>query len=106
MRFTPIVAWAVLAYGSLADDAQKVLSDESSASAAESATASVDTSLPTFTVSLFPQPPAPDNKGSTAGTELYARSSPHIPLEKLWELQKHVQTAQIGRSAANMLVIF
>lgn len=76
MRFTPIVAWAVLAYGSLADDAQKVLSDESSASAAESATASVDTSLPTFTVSLFPNPPAPDNKGSTASTEL-ALGAPH-----------------------------
>ncbi|KAK7719931.1 hypothetical protein SLS64_002112 [Diaporthe eres] len=49
MRFTPIVAWAVLAYGSVADDAQKVLSDESSSSAAESATSSVDASLPTFT---------------------------------------------------------
>lgn len=64
MRFTPIVAWAVLAYGSLADDAQKVLSDESSASAAESATASVDTSLPTFTVSLFPNPQLPTTKGA------------------------------------------
>lgn len=57
MRFTPIVAWAILAYGSVADDAQKVLSDESSSSAAESATSSVDASLPTFTVSLTPTPP-------------------------------------------------
>lgn len=69
MRFTPIVAWAVLAYGSLADDAQKVLSDESS-SAAESATASVDASLPTFTVSLSPDPQVSDNKGSSPGAEL------------------------------------
>jgi hypothetical protein len=56
MRFTPIAAWAILAYGSVADDAQKVLSDESSSSAAESATSSVDASLPTFTVSLTPNP--------------------------------------------------
>lgn len=76
MRFTPIVAWAVLAYGSLADDAQKVLSDESSASAAESATASVDASLPTFTVSPSPNPQVSDNKGSDAGTELALGAPP------------------------------
>lgn len=70
MRFTPIVAWAILAYGSVADDAQKVLSDESSSSAAESATSSVDASLPTFTVSLTPNNPDLTNKGSSAGTEL------------------------------------
>lgn len=80
MRFTPIVAWAVLAYGSLADDAQKVLSDESSSSAAESATASVDASLPTFTVSSTPQPPAFFcNKGGTARHRACAWSSPHVP---------------------------
>lgn len=105
MRFTPIVAWAVLAYGSLADDAQKVLSDESSASAAESATASVDTSLPTFTVSLFPQPPSSRQQREHCQYRACARSSPHIPLLELRELQEHVQTAQIGRSASNVLAI-
>ncbi|KAK7744968.1 hypothetical protein SLS53_003201 [Cytospora paraplurivora] len=50
MRFTPFIAWAVLAYGSVADDAQKVLSEESSSSSVtESATPSADASLPTFT---------------------------------------------------------
>ncbi|KAK2610575.1 hypothetical protein N8I77_003993 [Diaporthe amygdali] len=56
MRFTPILAWAVLAYGSVADDAQKVLKDESSSSAVESATSSVDTSLPTFTPTTLKAP--------------------------------------------------
>ncbi|KUI67353.1 hypothetical protein VM1G_02652 [Cytospora mali] len=55
MRFTPFIAWAVLAYGAVADDAQKVLSDESS-SAAESATASADASLPTFTPTTLKAP--------------------------------------------------
>lgn len=51
MKLTPFIAAAILAYGAVADDAQKPLSDESSSSAAESATSAVDTSLPTFTVS-------------------------------------------------------
>lgn len=50
MKLTPFIAAAILAYGAAADEAQKPLADESSSSAAESATA-VDTSLPTFTVS-------------------------------------------------------
>lgn len=79
MRFTPIVAWAILAYGSVADDAQKVLSDESSSSAAESATSSVDASLPTFTVSLTPNPHISQTKGALPARslrlELPARSS-------------------------------
>lgn len=103
MRFTPIAAWAVLAYGSVADDAQKVLSDESSSSAAESATSSVDTSLPTFTVSSAPKIPASTDKGSSAGLRAWTWSSPHIPLGKK---QMHVQSGQSGQSAANFLVIF
>lgn len=70
MRFTPIVAWAILAYGSVADDAQKVLSDESSSSAAESATSSVDASLPTFTVSLTPNPQISHTKGALPARSL------------------------------------
>lgn len=50
MKLTPFIAAAILAYGAAADEAQKPLSDESS-SAAESATSSVDASMPTFTVS-------------------------------------------------------
>lgn len=89
MRFTPIVAWAVLAYGSVADDAQKVLSDESFSSAAESATSSVDASLPTFTVSLTPTPrDSQQRKHSRLGA--CAWSSPHSPSEKLRE---HVHTS-------------
>lgn len=53
MKLTPFIAAAILAYGAAADEAQKPLGDESSSSAAESATA-VDTSLPTFTVSSVP----------------------------------------------------
>lgn len=62
MRFTPFIAWAVLAYGTVADDAQKVLNDESSSSLAESATSSADASIPTFTVSSLRRPrPQPRN---------------------------------------------
>lgn len=50
MRFTPFIATAILAYGAVADEAQKPLTEESS-SVAEAATASADASLPTFTVS-------------------------------------------------------
>lgn len=50
MRFTPFIAAAVLAYGAVADEAQKPLGEESS-SATEAATSSVDASVPTFTVS-------------------------------------------------------
>lgn len=59
MKFTPFIAWAILAYGTVADDAQKVLSEESSASS-ESATPSVLASLPTFTVSSFLHRPSID----------------------------------------------
>lgn len=50
MKLTPFIAAAIMAYGAAADEAQKPLSDES-ASAAESATSSVDAAMPTFTVS-------------------------------------------------------
>lgn len=70
MRFTPILAWAVLAYGSVAEDAQKVLKDESSSSAAESATSSVDTSLPTFTVSPTPKPQFVQQRKLSRASEL------------------------------------
>jgi hypothetical protein len=88
MRFTPIVAWAILAYGSVADEAQKVLSDESSASAAESATSSVDASLPTFTVSSSPHTANRScNKGKTAGAELALREgSPQAPFRKAMQI--------------------
>lgn len=59
MRFTPFIAAAILAYGAVADEAQKPLTDESS-SAAEAATSSVDASLPTFTVSSIPVSPETD----------------------------------------------
>lgn len=52
MKFTPFIAAAILAYGASADEAQKPLADESTSSAAEAATSSVNTALPTFTVSL------------------------------------------------------
>lgn len=53
MRFTPIIAAAILAYGAVADEAQKPLGGEDSSSV-EAATSSVDASLPTFTVSSPP----------------------------------------------------
>lgn len=49
MKFTPFIAAAILAYGATADEAQKPLTGDESA--ADSATSSVDASLPTFTVS-------------------------------------------------------
>lgn len=54
MKFTPFIAAAILAYGAAADEAQKPLGDESSSSAAEAATSSINTALPTFTVSSGP----------------------------------------------------
>lgn len=54
MKFTPFIAAAILAYGAHADEEQKPLADESSSSVAEAATSSVNTALPTFTVSLEP----------------------------------------------------
>lgn len=55
MRFTPFIAAAVLAYGAVADEAQKPIGDDSS-SATEAATSSVDASMPTFTVRSNPVP--------------------------------------------------
>lgn len=48
MKFTPFIAAAILAYGASADEAQKPIADESSP---EAATSSVNSALPTFTVS-------------------------------------------------------
>lgn len=59
MKFTPFIAAAILAYGASADEAQKPIVDESTSSAAEAATSSVNTALPTFTVSLDPCAVAP-----------------------------------------------
>lgn len=56
MKFTPFIAAAILAYGASADEDQKPIVDESTSSAAEAATSSVNTALPTFTVSLDPDP--------------------------------------------------
>lgn len=50
MKFTPLIAAAILAYGASADEDQKPIVDEST-SAAEAATSSINTALPTFTVS-------------------------------------------------------
>ena len=50
MRLNAFAAAAILAYGAYADDAQKVIKEESSSTVAESSS-SVAASLPTFTVS-------------------------------------------------------
>ena len=50
MRLNAFAAAAILAYGAYADDAQKVIKDESSSTVVESSTA-VAAQLPTFTVS-------------------------------------------------------
>lgn len=58
MRLNAFAAAAILAYGAYADDAQKVIKEESSSTVVEASTA-VAAQLPTFTVSQSTNVPRP-----------------------------------------------